>query len=102
MTCTRPCRRMTRHLSQILLTLGRTFITVSLVPMGARPRGEVVDGGWLVRRARGGTACAKQPTEYASAASHAGKPEATRHSFVSTSGPLSVTAIVCSQCAARL
>ena len=38
MTITRPCRRMTRHLLQIFLTLGLTF-TVSLLvgPLGERP-----------------------------------------------------------------
>jgi hypothetical protein len=32
MTMTRPCRRITRHLLQILLTLGLTF-TVALLPI---------------------------------------------------------------------
>src|SRR6266852_6272709 len=32
MTMTRPCRRMTRHLLQILLTLGLTFIVDSSAP----------------------------------------------------------------------
>ena len=48
MTMTRPCRRMTRHLLQIFLTLGLTF-TVALLPIwpggattGATP--DVEDG----------------------------------------------------------
>jgi hypothetical protein len=36
-TMTRPCRRITRHLLQILLTLGLTF-TVALLPIYARQR----------------------------------------------------------------
>src|SRR4029450_1561880 len=43
MTCTRPCRRITLHFSQILLTLGRTFMTIpSLVAIGDATSTEVV------------------------------------------------------------
>src|SRR4029453_4455614 len=43
MTCTRPCRRITLHFSQILLTLGRTFMTIpSLVAIGDATSTEVI------------------------------------------------------------
>src|SRR4029079_15295716 len=45
MTWTRPCRRMIRHFSHILLTLGRTFTTgLSLVSIRDTASGEVVGG----------------------------------------------------------
>src|SRR3984957_15831749 len=44
MTMTRPCRRMIRHLLQIFLTLGLTFMVMSplLVPVHDPPATEVV------------------------------------------------------------
>src|SRR4029450_9262798 len=43
MTCTRPWRRITLHFSQILLTLGRTFIAIpSFVAIGDATPAEVV------------------------------------------------------------
>jgi hypothetical protein len=36
MTWTRPCRRITLHFSQIVFTLGRTFIAAFFVLGGAR------------------------------------------------------------------
>src|SRR5215211_1417932 len=45
MTWTRPCRRITLQCSQILLTLGRTFISASLlVAIGDAASSEVVGG----------------------------------------------------------
>src|SRR4029079_617734 len=45
MTWTRPCRRMIRHFSHILLTLGRTFTSgLSLVSIRDTASGEVVGG----------------------------------------------------------
>src|SRR5947208_2900246 len=51
MTMTRPCRRITRHLLQIRLTLGLTFtgcysdrVETSLVPVDDAATGEVVRG----------------------------------------------------------
>jgi len=35
MTMTRPCRRMTRHLLQIFLTLGLTFTVMPYFPVRA-------------------------------------------------------------------
>src|SRR6266545_60298 len=54
MTMTRPCRRITRHLLQIRLTLGLTFTgylfaiaSTSLVPVDDAATSEVVRGEWL-------------------------------------------------------
>ena len=45
MTWTRPCRRITLQCSQILLTLGRTFMSAFLlVPVGDATSVEVVGG----------------------------------------------------------
>src|SRR5690349_16897778 len=43
MTITRPCRRITRHLLQIFLTLGLTFTVCALLPIPAAPRARAQD-----------------------------------------------------------
>src|SRR5689334_19373684 len=48
MTITRPLRRMTRHLSQIGLTLGLTFTELVPGSCSGRPGGQPVRSGLLV------------------------------------------------------
>ena len=50
MTMTRPCRRMTRHLLQIFLTLGLTFTVCLTSHLPARKREPAEDGHGLTGR----------------------------------------------------